>query len=102
MANENSKCARDERAITTWDEDERDQRAVFRQVLEHHPDAFTHDELIRELTGGGSKDFGETDAIQRAVKELAAAGLLHRPGEDGIVRPTRAALRYFQLTDGGL
>ena len=98
---DNPKCARDERAITTWDEDERDQRAVLREVLEHHPGAFTQDELVRELTGGGSKRFGETDAIGRAVRELAGAGLLHRPGEDGMIRPTRAALRYFELTRGG-
>jgi hypothetical protein len=96
------KRARDERASTTWEEDERDQRAVLRQVLEHHPDAFTQGELIRELTGGGSKGSAETDAIGRAVKELAAAGLLHRPGEDGIVRATRTALRYFELTEGAV
>jgi len=56
--------------------------------------------MIRELTGGGSKGFSETDALQRAVRELAGAGLLRRPGEDGFLRPTRAALRYYELTEG--
>jgi hypothetical protein len=47
------KGARDERAITTWDEDECDQLALLRQVLELHPATLTRDELIRELNGRG-------------------------------------------------
>jgi hypothetical protein len=48
------------------------------------------------MTGGGTREFPEFDAIQRAVCELeqAGTGLLHRPGEDEMVRPTRAAVRY--------
>jgi hypothetical protein len=102
MADENPKGARDERAITTWEEDERDQRALLRQVLELHPDPLTQDELIRELTGGGSSQIRDSDAVRRAIRDLAAAGLLHPPSQDGIVRPTRAALRYFELTGGGI
>jgi hypothetical protein len=52
-------------------EDDRLQVAVLPQVLELHPATLTMDELIREMTGGGSRDFGEIDAIQRAVRELA-------------------------------
>lgn len=85
------------KCLTTYDEDEREEAAVLRRVLEIHPETLTRDELTRELTGGGSKGFSETDAVQRAVRELAAAGLLHSPGEDEIVRPTRAALRCFEL-----
>lgn len=92
------KGASADRAATTWDEDERDQRAVLRQVLELHPEALTRDELIRELTGGGSRQFSDHDAVQRAVRDLAGAGLLHRPREDEMVRPTRAAVRYFELS----
>jgi hypothetical protein len=59
------------------------------------------DELIRDMTGGGSREFSEIDPIQRAVRDLAGSGLFHRPGEDEMVRATRAAVRYFELTDGG-
>lgn len=86
--------------VTNDVEDDRLQVAVLRLVLELHPATLTMDELIREMTGGGSRDFGEIDAIQRAVRELAGSGLLHRPGEEEKVRPTRTALRYFDLTGG--
>lgn len=82
---------------TTHDEDEREEAAVLRRILEIHPGALTQAELIRELTGGGSKTFSAADAVQRAVRDLAAAGLLHRPGEDETVRPTRAAVRLYDL-----
>lgn len=85
---------------TNWDEDDREEAAVLRRVLELHPDALTQDELVREMTGGGSRKFSEFDTIQRAVRDLAAAGLLHRPGEDEVVRPTRSALRFFELAGG--
>lgn len=54
------------------------------------------DDLVRDETGGGTRDFAEFDATQRAVRDLAGRGLLHRPGEDQIVRPTRAALRVSE------
>ncbi|MGN6814918.1 MAG: hypothetical protein ACTHK3_02395 [Solirubrobacterales bacterium] len=96
------KGARDERAITTYDEDDREEAAILRQVLELHPATLTMDELVREMTGGGTREFPEFDAIQRAVRDLAGTGLLHRPGEDELVRPTRAALRYCELTGGAV
>ena len=65
-------------------------------VLELHPAALTLDELNREITGG-SRDFSEFDATQRAVRDLAGSGLLHRPGEDETARPTRAAVRLYDL-----
>jgi hypothetical protein len=94
------KGAGDGRAITTWEEDERDQAAVFRHVLELHPTELTRDELVRELNGGRARQFNEIDRIERAVRELAGAGLFHRPGEDEVIRPTRAALRCWELTEG--
>lgn len=83
--------------LTTHDEDEQEEAAVFRLVLDYHPATFTQVELNRQLTGGGSRTFSEFDAIERAVRELASCGLLHRPGEDEMVRPTRAAVRSFEL-----
>jgi hypothetical protein len=52
------------------------------------------------MTGGEPREFREFDAMQRAVRELPGCGLLHRPGEDETVRPTRAAVLYFEMTDG--
>jgi len=83
------------------EEDDREQVAVLRRVLELHPATLTMDELIRDMTGGRAREFSEIDAIQRAVRDLAASGLLHPPAEGEMVKPTRPALRYFELTEGG-
>jgi hypothetical protein len=68
--------------------------AVLRQLLALHPVQITVGELSREI-GGEAEDFAETDAVERAVRELAAAGLAHRNGE--VVIPSRAALRLDEL-----
>lgn len=68
--------------------------AVMRQLLALHPTLLTVGELAREI-GGEAADFAETDAIERAVRELAAVGLAHRNGE--VVIPSRAALHLDQL-----
>jgi len=91
------KGAGEDPVLTTHDEDDREEAAALRLVLELHPAALTLDELNRELTGGGSRDFSDFDAIQRAVRDLAGSGLLHRPAEDEVVRPTRAAVRLYDL-----
>ena len=83
--------------MATYEEDERDQAAVLHHVLELHPTVLTRDELVRELNGGPPRSFNEVDRMERAVRELAGTGLFHRPGEDEMVRPTRAALRGFEL-----
>ena len=59
-----------------------------------HPVQVTVAELIREL-GGESPSFRERDAIERAVRDLTGAGLLH--GQDAFVVPSRAALRFSEL-----
>ena len=92
------KGAGDGPAITTWDEDNREEWAVLRQVLELHPTTLTQDELVRELNGGRPREFSEVDRVERAIRELAGTGLLHRPGEDEMVTPTRSALRFFELS----
>lgn len=81
---------------TTWAEDETMESAVLRQLLDLHPTRLTLEELMREVdVSGGS--FAERDAVERAVRQLAGAGLLHR-GEE-FVAPTRAALRFSELLD---
>lgn len=88
-------------AVEPYEEDERSQLGVLRAVLDIHPATLTQDELIRLLSGGRLKEFSEIDRVERAVRELSGDGLLHRPGEDELVRPTRAAVRYFDLSGGG-
>jgi hypothetical protein len=70
--------------------------AVLQLVLDLHPTAVTIEELIRELDAG-AKPATERDAIERAVRELVGAGLLHH--SESFVLPTRAALRFEQLLD---
>lgn len=80
---------------TTLVEDDDFESAVLRQLLDLHPTRLTVSELTRELGDGG--DFAERDALERAVRDLAAVGLLHRSEE--FVAPTRAALRFSELLD---
>ncbi|HVD41721.1 MAG TPA: hypothetical protein VNC16_12060 [Solirubrobacterales bacterium] len=81
---------------TTWTEDEGVESAVLLQLLDLHPTRLTLAELRREM-GSDREDFAERDAVERAVRELSAAGLLHEGGE--YVVPTRAALRFSELLD---
>jgi len=81
---------------TTWAEDEGVESAVLRQLLDLHPARLTPAELRRELAGDRG-EFAERDAVERAVRDLTAAGLLHQ-GEEFVV-PTRAALRFSELLD---
>ena len=60
------------------------------------PTQVTLAELVREV-GGEAAEFAERDAIERAVRDLTGAGLLHR--HDAFVLPTRAALRFSELLD---
>jgi hypothetical protein len=75
-------------------EDAAAESAVLQRVLDFHPVLVTVAELVREISGE-SADFGERDAIERAVRDLTGAGLLHR--HDTFVIPTRAALRCSEL-----
>jgi hypothetical protein len=82
------------RAQGTAAEDESDQRAVLALLIAEHPAQLTVADLIREIAAGKA-GFTETDRVKRAVRDLSAAGLLHREGETA--RPTRAALRFDRL-----
>lgn len=81
---------------TTWVEDVEVESAVLQQLLDLHPTRLTLAELAREF-GARCGDFGAHDAVERAVRDLAGAGLLHRGDE--FVAPTRAALRFNELLD---
>jgi hypothetical protein len=79
-------------------EDSAFEAAVLRRLLSLHPTQVTLAELTRELSAD-SDDFAERDAVERAVDELARAGLLHRNND--LVFPSRAALRFEELLDSG-
>jgi hypothetical protein len=68
--------------------------AVLQQVLDLHPVLVTAAELVREI-GGESPGFAERDAIERAIRDLIGAGLLH--SHEALLLPTRAALRFNEL-----
>jgi hypothetical protein len=83
-------------SFSTASEDAAVESAVLQRVLDFHPVQVTAAELVREVAGP-SPDFAERDAIERAIRDLTGAGLLH--SRDAFVIPTRAALRFSQLLD---
>ncbi|HXF30298.1 MAG TPA: hypothetical protein VN522_02170 [Solirubrobacterales bacterium] len=80
---------------TNEGEDARVESALLQRVLDLHPTRVTADELVRDLAGEDA-DFGARDAVERAIRELTGAGLLHRT-EDGLITPTRAAIHFGEL-----
>lgn len=81
--------------LTNEGEDTRVEAALLQRVLHLHPTQMTAAELIRDLAGEDA-DFGARDAVERAIRELIGAGLLHR-GDDGLLTPTRAAIHAGDL-----
>lgn len=75
-------------------EDAAIESAVLQYILALHPTQASFDELLLEV-GEDPADFARRDAIERAVRDLTGAGLLHRNGP--FVLPTRAALRFDGL-----
>jgi predicted transcriptional regulator len=68
--------------------------AVLRQLLALHPVQLTLGDLLREVAGK-PRDFASKDSVERAVRDLIAAGLVNRNGD--VVLPSRAALRFDEL-----
>ena len=87
--------AGDAENLTNEGADARVESALLQRVLDLHPTRMTADELVRDLAGEDA-DFGARDGVERAIRELTGAGLLHR-AEDGLVTPTRAALHFGEL-----
>lgn len=81
----------------TAGEDTRTESAVLQYILAFHPMQTSLEELLREFDQG-SGDAAQRDAVERAVRDLIASGLLQHSGE--MVLPTRAALRFDQLLGG--
>jgi len=80
--------------VIPGDEDRHVEWAVLGYLLDEYPDRFTILELSLAMNAGEA-DFGSEDAVERAVRELVGAGLLHCCC--GFVLPTRAALYYWRL-----
>jgi len=96
MADQDSMDSGSSSARSNAAQDLHDQGVVLIHVLSIYPTQLRLSELIRELTDG-SGDFAEQDRIERAVRDLSGAGLLFRC--EGVVLPTRAALRFNQILD---
>jgi hypothetical protein len=75
-------------------EDATIEAAVLRQLLALHPIQLTLAELVREIVGE-STEFAQRDAVERAVRQLTASGLINHSGD--VVLPSRAALRFYEL-----
>lgn len=73
------------------------QRALLVLVLVEQPTQLTISELVRELSSDLA-NFGERDAVERAVRDLVGVGLLRQQGI--FVVPTRAALHFEWLESG--
>lgn len=77
-------------------EDASTERAVLHFVLDQHPGHPAFAEIHRVLYPDRD-DFETKDAVERAVRDLTAAGLLRR--QDETVVPTLAALRFHRLEE---
>jgi hypothetical protein len=70
------------------------EQAILALLLDAYPAQLSIDELLREMTDRPD-EFGPHDRVNNAVRDLVAAGLLHRHGP--FVFATRAAVRFDEL-----
>ena len=82
-------------SITPTEADEQLQHALLTLIVTSYPAHWAVSELIRELTSDPDA-FQERDLVERAVRDLARAGLAHRHGS--FVFATRAAVIADRLT----
>jgi hypothetical protein len=72
------------------------ERSVLSFLIDEHPSQLTIPEVARVFYAPPA-DFKKHDVVERAIRELVAAGLLHCEG--AFLVPTRAAL-YFDGLGG--
>ena len=70
------------------------QRIVLAFLLDEHPSRLKIFELCRALYAHPN-DFDTNDVVERAIRELDSAGLIHCDG--GYAVPSRAALCFARL-----
>ena len=81
---------------TPADADRKVEWAVLAYLLDKHPKQFTIPAVSRMMNEGKSA-FDSEDAVERAIRQLVGAGLLHCCG--GHVLPTLAALYFWALEE---
>jgi hypothetical protein len=79
---------------TTAALDTQAEHVVLTFILAEHPAQLTIPEVSRALNAVPNS-FSSFDAVERAIRELVGAGLLHC--QDGFVLPTRAVLYCERL-----
>jgi len=99
MADENSMDRGSQDRPSNHLQDLHDQGVALIQVLTIYPTNLRLLDLVREITAGAA-DFSEGDRIERAVCELVGVGLLFCC--EGLVLPTRAALRFNEILGEGV
>jgi hypothetical protein len=82
----------DERSVA--EREDMAQQAVLAILLEAHPGQRSVEEVAREMTDRPD-DVAARDAVDNSIRDLVAAGLLHRHGP--FVFATRAAVRFEEL-----
>ncbi len=95
MADENPTGSAERVPFIPTSADRKVEWVVLSFLVDEHPD---HQLTIPEVSlalNATDADFSSEDAIERAIRELVGAGLLHCEG--GFVLPTRAALCYQRL-----
>lgn len=70
------------------------ERAVLSFLVDEHPSQLTIPEVARVFYAPPA-DFRKNDVVERAIRELVGAGLLHCKG--AFLVPTRAALYFAGL-----
>lgn len=70
------------------------ERSVLSFLVDEHPSQLTIPEIARTFYAPPA-DFQKSDVVERAIRELVGAGLLHCEG--AFLVPTRAALYFVGL-----
>jgi hypothetical protein len=94
MADRNPTDCADHDLVPYAAETRQAERVVLSFLLGEHPAQLTIPEIARTLYAHPG-DFETNDVVERAIRELVGAGLLHCEG--AFVVPTRAALYFARL-----
>ena len=77
-------------------DDDSYQQAVLRHVFDWEPTILRLSDVVREVAAD-PRDFGDRDAVERAVRDLTKVGLLHRQGECVLPTTTAVYVRGMEL-----
>lgn len=77
-------------------DDDSYEQAVLRHVFDWQPTILRLCDLVREVSTNPG-DFGERDAVERAVRDLTKVGLLYRQGECVLPTTTAVYVRGWEL-----